>query len=389
MNFVESFFEKNRSKVQKGQKLHWLDSTFEAFESFSFVSNKTAKAKGAHFRDAIDSKRAIIVVVFALIPALLFGMYNVGYQHFNSLNELANHGFWSIFGYGFWRVFLMIVVSYVVGLFIEFAFAHIRNEEVNEGYLVTGLLIPMICPPSVPLWQLGLAVIFGTIIGKEVFGGTGMNFMNPALVARSFLFFSYPSQMSGDMVWIFSGCGADAISGATPLGEMLAGAKEPTASVCDMITGFIPGSIGETSVIAIALGACLLLLTGVASWRIMLSVFVGGAVMGLIFNAIGANDYMRLPFYYHFIMGGFAFGAVFMATDPVTASHTNCGKYIYGFLIGVMAVLIRVVNPAYPEGMMLAILLMNVFAPLIDYYVVNANIKRRKKRANLATINNK
>ncbi len=378
MNFVEKFFEQNREKVAKGQKLHWLASTFEAFESFSFVSNKTAKAKGAHFRDGIDSKRAIIVVVIALIPALLFGMYNVGWQHFNTLGQIAQIGFWEIFFYGFLKVLPMIIVSYVVGLFIEFLFAQIRNEEVNEGYLVTGLLIPMIVPPTTPLWQLVLAVIFGTLIGKEVFGGTGMNFMNPALVARAFLFFAYPSQMSGDMAWI---CDMpDGVTGATPLGEMLAGATLPVASVCDMIYGFIPGSVGETSIIAIALGACLLLLTGIASWRIMLSIFCGGALMGIVFNLIGANAYMQMPFWYHFILGGFAFGAVFMATDPVTATHTNTGKYIYGFLIGIMAVLIRVVNPAYPEGMMLAILLMNVFAPLIDYYVVNANISRRKKR---------
>ncbi|MBQ7984543.1 MAG: NADH:ubiquinone reductase (Na(+)-transporting) subunit B [Bacteroidales bacterium] len=378
MNFVEKFFEQNREKVAKGQKLHWLASTFEAFESFSFVSNKTAKARGAHFRDAIDSKRAIIVVVIALIPALLFGMYNVGWQHFNSLGQVAATGFLEMFWYGFLKVLPMIIVSYVVGLFIEFMFAQIREEEVNEGYLVTGLLIPMIVPPTTPLWQLVLAVIFGTVIGKEVFGGTGMNFMNPALVARAFLFFAYPSQMSGDMVWIYGM--PDGVTGATPLGEMLAGAALPSASVCDMICGFIPGSVGETSLIAILIGACILLFTGIASWRIMLSIFCGGAVMGIIFNLIGANAYMQMPFWYHFILGGFAFGAVFMATDPVTAAHTNCGKYIYGFLIGVMAVLIRVVNPAYPEGMMLAILLMNVFAPLIDYYVVNANINRRKKR---------
>jgi len=383
MNFVEKFFERTRPKVAKGAKYHWLASTFEAFESFSFVSNKTAKTKGAHFRDAVDSKRAIFAVVIALIPALLFGMYNVGWQHFNICGQIEQTDFWTIFFYGFLKVLPMIIVSYVVGLFIEFLFAQIRNEEVNEGYLVTGLLIPMICPPTTPLWQLALAVIFGTVIGKEVFGGTGMNFMNPALVARAFLFFAYPSQISGDMVWI---CDMpDGQTGATPLGDMLGGSATPVASISDMICGFIPGCVGETSLIAILIGAFILLLTGVASWRVMLSVFCGGAVMGIVFNLIDANEYMQLPFYYHFIMGGFAFGAVFMATDPVTAAHTNCGKYIYGFLIGVMAVLIRVINPAYPEGMMLAILLMNVFAPLIDYYVVNANVKRRKKRTLLAT----
>lgn len=277
----------------------------------------------------------------------------------------------------------MIIVSYVVGLAIEFAFAQIRNEEVNEGYLVTGLIIPMICPPDIPLWQLALAVVFAVIIGKEVFGGTGMNFMNPALVARAFLFFAYPSQMSGDMVWIFDK--GDAVTGATPLGELAVG-PTTSASFCDMVTGFIPGCVGETSFIAIMIGAFILLVSNIASWRTMLSIFVGGAVTGLLFNCIGANEYMNIPFYQHFFMGGFAFGAVFMATDPVTSAHTNTGKYIYGFLIGVMAILIRVVNPAYPEGMMLAILLLNVFAPLIDYYVVDANIRRRKKRLKIATV---
>lgn len=383
MNFVEKFFDKQRPKVQKGAKFHWLASTFEAFESFSFVSDKTAGRKGAHFRDGIDMKRAMIIVVIALVPALLFGMYNVGYQHFLS-QGIDQSGFWATFFYGFWRVLPMIVVSYVVGLGIEFAFAQIRNEEVNEGYLVTGLIIPMICPPDIPLWQLALAVVFAVVIGKEVFGGTGMNFMNPALVARAFLFFSYPSRMSGDMVWIFDK--GDAVTGATPLGELAVG-QTPTAGICDMFTGFIPGCVGETSVIAILIGAAILLVTNIASWRTMVSIFVGGAVMGLIFNAVGANDYMNIPFYQHFVMGGFAFGAVFMATDPVTSSHTNKGKCIYGFLIGVMAVLIRVVNPAFPEGMMLAIILMNVFAPLIDYYVVDANIRRRKKRNKIATNN--
>lgn len=383
MNFVENFFNKQRPKVEKEGKYHWLRSTFEAFESFSFVSNKTTRS-GSHFRDAIDLKRAMIVVVFALVPAMLFGMYNVGYQHFLSCG--IQEGFWTIFWYGFLRVLPMVIVSYVVGLAIEFFFAQIRGEEVNEGYLVTGFIIPLICPPDVPLWQLALAVAFAVIIGKEVFGGTGMNFMNPALVARAFLFFSYPSKMSGDMVWIYDK--ADAFSGATPLGQMMTGAKVPTTSICDMITGFMPGSVGETSLIAIGLGALLLLITNIASWRIMLSVFIGGALMGITFNLVGMNNYMNLPFYYHFLMGGFAFGAVFMATDPVTAAQTNKGKWIYGLLIGALTVMIRVVNPAYPEGMMLAILLMNVFAPLIDYYVVQANINRRKKREKVLIKNN-
>ncbi|MBR4739249.1 MAG: RnfABCDGE type electron transport complex subunit D, partial [Bacteroidales bacterium] len=256
-----------------------------------------------------------------------------------------------------------------------------RHHEVNEGFLATGLLIPMIVPVTTPLWQLALAVAFAVIIGKEVFGGSGMNFLNPALVARASLFFAYPTHMSGDSVWIANDLwGSDAIAGATPMGELATGVH-PSASALDMLIGTIPGSTCETSVIAIALGAILLLFTGIASWRIMLSVFLGGGAMGLLFNAIGYNDYMQLPFYYHFLMGGFAFGTVFMATDPVTAAQTNCGKWIYGLLIGAFAVLLRVCNPAYPEGMMLSILFMNCMAPLIDHCVVAANIKRREKRA--------
>lgn len=275
----------------------------------------------------------------------------------------------------------MLAVSYIVGLSIEFAFAQIRHHEVNEGFLVTGFIIPMIVPVTTPLWQLALAVAFAVIIGKEVFGGTGMNFLNPALVARAFLFFAYPTRMSGDQVWIAADLwGTDAITGATPLGELAAG-MHPTASALDMFIGTIPGSTCETSVIAVALGATLLLVTGIASWRIMLSVILGGGLMGLLFNTIGANEYMQVPFYYHYLMGGFAFGAVFMATDPVTAAQTNIGKWIYGFLIGAFAVMLRVVNPAYPEGMMLAILLMNCFAPLIDHCVIARNIRMRQKRA--------
>lgn len=279
----------------------------------------------------------------------------------------------------------MLAVSYIVGLGIEFTFAQIRHHQVNEGFLVTGFLIPMIVPVTTPLWQLAIATAFAVIIGKEVFGGTGMNFLNPALVARAFLFFSYPSKMSGDKVWIAADLwGTDAITSATPLAELAAGIQ-PSASALDMLIGTIPGSTCETSVIAVALGAALLLITGIASWRIMLSVVVGGGLMGLLFNAIGANAYMQLPFYYHYLMGGFAFGAVFMATDPVTAAQTNIGKWIYGLLIGVFAVMLRVLNPAYPEGMMLSILLMNCFAPLIDHCVVARNIKKRQKRAFIKT----
>lgn len=376
-----------RPKFEKGGKLHAFHSLFDAMDTFFYTPEQTT-VSGCHIRDAVDNKRTMFTVIIALIPALLFGMYNIGYQHYLSLGQVSCYcdNFWGNLGYGFLKILPMLLVSYIVGLGIECIFAQIRKHEVSEGYFVTGMLIPLICPPDVPLWQLAIAVAFAVIIGKEVFGGTGYNFLNPALVARAFLFFSYPSQMSGDTVWIAEQ--GDAISGATPLGEMLAGGVAPQASVLDMFLGFIPGSVGETSVIAILIGAVILLVTGIASWRIMLSIFAGGAAMGLVFNMIGANPYMEMPFYYHFLIGGFMFGAVFMATDPVTAAQTNIGKYIYGALIGIMAVLIRVLNPAYPEGMMLSILLLNVFAPLIDYYVVDANIRRRAKRAKLLVKNN-
>lgn len=376
-----------RPKFEEGGKLHAFHSLFDAMDTFFYTPEQTT-VSGCHIRDAVDNKRTMFTVIIALIPALLFGMYNIGYQHYLSLGQVSCYcdNFWGNLGYGFLKILPMLLVSYIVGLGIECIFAQIRKHEVSEGYFVTGMLIPLICPPDVPLWQLAIAVAFAVIIGKEVFGGTGYNFLNPALVARAFLFFSYPSQMSGDTVWIAEQ--GDAISGATPLGEMLAGGVTPHASVLDMFLGFIPGSVGETSVIAILIGAVILLVTGIASWRIMLSIFAGGAAMGLVFNMIGANPYMEMPFYYHFLIGGFMFGAVFMATDPVTAAQTNTGKYIYGALVGIMAVLIRVLNPAYPEGMMLSILLLNVFAPLIDYYVVDANIRRRAKRAKLLVKNN-
>lgn len=376
-----------RPKFEEGGKLHAFHSLFDAMDTFFYTPEQTT-VSGCHIRDAVDNKRTMFTVIIALIPALLFGMYNIGYQHYLSLGQVSCYcdNFWGNLGYGFLKILPMLLVSYIVGLGIECIFAQIRKHEVSEGYFVTGMLIPLICPPDVPLWQLAIAVAFAVIIGKEVFGGTGYNFLNPALVARAFLFFSYPSQMSGDTVWIAEQ--GDAISGATPLGEMLAGGVTPHASELDMFLGFIPGSVGETSVIAILIGAVILLVTGIASWRIMLSIFAGGAAMGLVFNMIGANPYMEMPFYYHFLIGGFMFGAVFMATDPVTAAQTNIGKYIYGALIGIMAVLIRVLNPAYPEGMMLSILLLNVFAPLIDYYVVDANIRRRAKRAKLLVKNN-
>ncbi|MEA5100144.1 MAG: NADH:ubiquinone reductase (Na(+)-transporting) subunit B [Bacteroidales bacterium] len=379
MKFVRDFLDKIKPNFEKGGKFPWLHSTFDAFETFAFVP-KTTTTSGAHFRDAMDMKRTMTMVILALMPALLFGTYNIGFQHFHSINpELSFfEGFWDNLLYGVIKILPIIVVSYVVGLSIEFGFAQWRKHDVNEGFLVTGMLIPLVMPPDVPLWQVALATAFAVVIGKEVFGGTGMNFLNPALLARAFLFFAFPSSMSGDNVWIAEK--ADAFSGATPLAEMMIGANLPSTSFWDMLLGIMPGSIGETSSIAILLGAVFLLITGIGSWRIMLSVFMGGALMGLTFNLFGSNPYTQIPFYYHYVMGGFMFGAVFMATDPVTAAQTNKGKWIYGILIGVMAVLIRVVNPAYPEGMMLAILLLNVFAPLIDYYIVDANIRKRMKR---------
>jgi len=378
MKNLRNLIDKIKPNFEKGGKLQMFYSTFEAFESFLFVSNEVT-SKGSHIRDNIDMKRTMSVVVIALVPALLFGMWNVGYQHFLSLGEEVTIliAFW----YGFLKVLPLIIVSYVVGLGIEFAFAQIRGHAVNEGFLVSGILIPMIVPPDIPLWMLAVATAFAVVIGKEVFGGTGMNILNPALTARAFLFFAYPQDMSGGKVWISEKL--DAFSGETPLGDALVGNFDNLPSTLQMFIGDIPGSVGETSVIAIILGAFILLFTGVGSWRIMLSVVIGGLFMGFLFNLVAVNEYMRLPAWEHLMLGGFAFGAVFMATDPVTASQTTKGKYIYGFLIGLIAVLIRVVNPAYPEGMMLAILLMNVFAPLIDFYIIDANVKRRKKRATI------
>jgi len=363
----------------KGETFGFLHSTFEAFESFLFVPNRVTR-KGAHVRDANDLKRVMTVVIVALIPALLFGIWNTGYQHF--LSTGSNPGFIMICWYGFLKVMPLVIVSYVVGLGIEFASAQIRGHEVNEGYLVTGMLIPLIMPPDVPLWMLALSVAFAVIVGKEVFGGTGMNIWNPALLARAFLFFAYPSHMSGSTVWVAGmtkGNGVvDGFSGATPLADAAAGLDIP--SVGQLVIGTIPGSIGETSVIAILLGAAILLFTGTASWKIMFSCVAGALALGFLVNGVAVNPYMELPACYHLLLGGFAFGAVFMATDPVTAAQTETGKWIYGFLIGALTVCIRIFNPGYPEGMMLAILLMNTFAPLIDHYVVQASIRRRLKR---------
>ena len=370
---LRKFIDKIKPNFEEGGKLYCFHSFFDAMETFFYVPNKVT-LNGAHVRDAVDMKRNMIYVLIALIPCFLFGTWNIGYQHF--LSHAQEVTFWQTFGYGLLKVIPLYLVSYIVGLGIEIIFAQVRKEEVNEGYFVTGFLIPLIVPADIPLWMLALAVAFAVIIGKEVFGGSGMNVVNPALLARAFLFFSYPSQMSGDNIWIAEK--ADAYSGATPLGTLLnGGGVDQLPSMMEMFIGTIPGSVGETSKIAILIGALFLLLTGVASLRIMLSTFVGAAALGLLFTAIGVSD---VPFYYHYLMGGFMFGAIFMATDPVTAAQTNKGKVIYGFLIGAMAVLIRVANPGYPEGMMLAILLLNVFAPLIDYCVVAMNISKRKKR---------
>lgn len=372
---LRNIIDKMKPTFSKGGKFPWLERTFEGFETFAYTP-KEVTTKGAHIRDGVDLKRTMITVVIALLPALLFGMWNVGYQYCQSTGEVMTwlQQWW----FGFIRMLPMIVVSYVVGLGIEFTFAQVRGHGIYEGYLVSGLIIPMIVPISTPLWQLALACAFAVIFAKEVFGGTGMNFMNPALVARAFLFFAYPAHMSGDQVWISAKHFGDALTGATPLADL---ANATTHySLMEMFLGTVPGCIGETSVVAILLGAAILLVSGMASWRIMLSVVLGGGLMGLLFNAIGANEAMQVPFYYHFLMGGFMFGAVFMATDPVTSAQTNCGKWIYGLLIGVFTVLIRVLNPTYPEGMMLAILLMNCFAPLIDHLVVARNIKQRNRR---------
>ena len=383
MNFLRNYLDKQKPKFEKGGKLEKFRSVFTGFESFLFVPNRTTTS-GSHIRDAVDLKRTMIIVVIALVPALLFGIYNVGYQHFKAIGVLAETDFFQMFFFGLWKVLPMIIVSYVVGLGIEFAAAQMRGHEINEGFLVSGLLIPMIMPVEAPLWMIALSTAFAVIIGKEIFGGTGMNIWNPALLARAFFFFSYPSMISGDAVWIAGDpTTTDAISQATPLAQMALG-QPLTYTSADMFWGLIPGSIGETSTFCVLLGALLLLLTNVASWRIMLSVFVGGFLMSLAFEPVS-----HVEAYQQLLMGGFAFGAVFMATDPVTSAQTNIGKYIYGLLIGAMAVIIRCINPGYPEGMMLAILLMNTFAPLIDWFVVQSNIKHRLKRAKVNVFNNR
>lgn len=381
MSFLRNYLNKIKPNFEEGGKLHSLRSVFDGFETFLYVPNTTSKS-GTNIHDAIDSKRIMSMVVIALLPALLFGMYNIGYQNYAAAHQTGT--LLEMFAYGFLVMLPKLLVSYVVGLGIEFAWAQWKGEEIQEGYLVSGIIIPMILPVGCPLWCIAIAVAFAVIFGKEIFGGTGMNIFNVALLARAFLFFSYPTKMSGDSVWVATdsifGLGntlPDAFTCATPLGQMAQGSA-PSASLFDSIVGLIPGSIGETSVIAIAIGAVILLWTGIASWKTMLSVFLGGGVMAAIFQATGQTP---VEWYEHIVLGGFCFGAVFMATDPVTSARTETGKWIYGILIGALAVVIRVMNPGYPEGMMLAILFGNMMAPAIDFYVVEANISKRMKRA--------
>ena len=382
MKALRNYLNKIKPNFEEGGKLHAFRSVFDGFESFLYVPNTTART-GVNIHDAIDSKRIMSMVVIALMPAMLFGMYNVGYQNFLAAGTLATASFFEIFCYGFLAVLPKILVSYIVGLGIEFIWAQWKGEEIQEGYLVSGILIPLIVPIGCPLWMLALACAFSVIFCKEIFGGTGMNLFNPAIAARMFLFFAYPSKMTGDQVWVAQdsifGLGntlPDGFTAATPLGQVAQGIT-PDTCICDMIFGFIPGSIGETSVIAIAIGAFILLWTGIASWRTMLSVFVGGGLMAILFEQMGATN---MVWWHHFVLGGFAFGAVFMATDPVTSCRTTTGQFIYGFIIGAMAVIIRVKNAGYPEGMMLAIFFGNMIAPMIDHFIVERNISKRLKR---------
>lgn len=396
MNALRKQIDKIKPAFTKGGRFSALESVFDGFETFLFVPNTTSKRRGAHVHDAIDSKRTMSVVIFALLPALLFGMYNVGLQHNIAVGVEAS--FWSTFFYGFLSVLPQIIVSYAVGLGIEFIIAQMKHEEIQEGFLVTGILIPMIIPVETPLWMIAVATAFAVVFAKEVFGGTGYNVFNVALITRAFLFFSYPAAMSGDSVWVRLGStfglggaekAVDGFSGATPLGQ-IAAAKGMLPDIhntlggpltdWDAFLGFLPGSVGEVSTLAILIGACILIYTGIASYKIMVSGVVGVVVMAAVFNAFGTTPAMQVSALHHLIYGGFAFGIVFMATDPVTAARTEAGKWVYGFLIGVMVVFIRVLNAGYAEGMMLAILLMNTFAPLIDYIVVERNAQKRLAR---------
>ena len=381
MKLFKNILESVKPLFVKGGKLEKMYPAYDAFETFLFVPDHTTKS-GSHIRDAVDLKRTMAFVVLSLIPCIIFGMWNIGDQYFNAISVETN--FLNNLIFGFWKFLPLLAVSYAVGLSVEFAFAISRGHSVNEGYLVTGMLIPLIMPVDVPLWMLAVSVVFAVVIGKEVFGGTGMNILNPALTARAFLFFAYPSYMSGDKVWVH-GAAVDGYSGETILGALASNTSSWDNlkwNFNDALIGYIPGSVGETSFIAIIIGALILIFSGVGSWRIILSTFLGGYLTALLFNLWGVNFLMSTPAHIHLLIGGFAFGAVFMSTDPVSGSQTNKGKIIYGLLIGFFAIVIRVFNPAYPEGMMLAILLMNVFAPLIDHYIVDANIKNRLKRIN-------
>lgn len=395
MKAIKDILDKQRHLFQKGGKYEKFYYLFEAGETFMFTPEHTTAAKGVQVRDAIDLKRLMMTVVIAMIPCLLFGMWNVGHQHYIAIGQVAS--FIQKFGIGCYVVLPMLLVSYAAGGLVEVVFAIIRKHPINEGFLVTGMLIPLILPPTIPLWQIALGTIFAVVIAKEAFGGTGMNVLNIAMTARAFLYFAYPGQMSGD-VWTYLGDSSpvEGYSGATALAvaydTSVAGTRTVVAAMGDswyaslyelknLFFGAMPGSIGETSTLMVLIGAAILIITGVGSWKIIASVFGGALFMGYIFNLLSLNEFMAMPPHYHLVIGGLAFGAVFMATDPVTASHTETGKWIYGFLIGLLTVIIRVFNPAYPEGIMLAVLLMNVFAPLIDFYVVQANKKRRLKRA--------
>jgi len=399
---LRQLLDKIKPTFSEGGKLSSLHSVFDGFETFLFVPNHTSKS-GVHIHDSIDTKRTMFWVILALVPAMIFGMYNTGYQHFLATGQLETTSFLTIFGWGALAVLPYIVVSYVVGLGIEFIIAQMKGEEIQEGFLVSGILIPLILPIETPLWMVAVATAFAVIFAKEIFGGTGYNIFNVALVTRAFLFFAYPTKMSGTSVWVttndYFGFGkevatVDGFSGATPLGIAASevGDKIHFSNIIgdpiglwDMFLGLIPGSIGETSTLAILLGAAFLIFSGVASWKIIAGVFAGGIGTILLFNAFAVNAYMAVPFWEQICLGGFAFGAVFMATDPVTSSRTEKGKWIYGILVGVLAMIIRVMNPAYPEGMMLAILLMNIFAKVIDFYVVQGNIKRRLNRVKVST----
>jgi len=376
MKYLRQKLDNLKKTFEKGQKWERFAPAINAFDTFLFVPNHTTKT-GAHIRDSVDLKRTMITVIIALLPALFYGIYNTGYQYF--IQQEVVFTFLDAFLHGAFKIVPMIIVSYGVGLTIEFIFAIYRGHEVNEGYLVTGLLIPMIMPVDIPLWMLAISVVFAVIIGKEAFGGTGMNIFNPALTARAFAFFAYPTYMSGNKIWVSEASKIDGISGETILGSLAAG-ENISYSMLDMFQGAIPGSIAETSTLWILVGAFFLIITGVGSWRIIFSGFLGAAITAYLFNLWSANSLMSFYWLNHLLVGGLAFGIVFMATDPVSAAQTNKGKWIYGFLVGVFCILIRIFNPAYPEGVMLAILLMNVFAPTIDHYVIQSNIKKRKKR---------